>query len=498
MKTYKISSYLRLVTDSETGLVWAYHSLFGNPVIINNEGLRFLNLFRDPIDELSIAQACDENPQEAMRDFLMSYFIVESGCDEKAIVRHQHHLHMINVETGVVADRMGLAISDACNFGCAHCIHFQPEGEKHVRLQIYQKPHRELLMTFETAQRCVDHVVALMRKNNSNLCRIHFGNAEPLINWGVIKQVLEYCDSLDGLKFEYSINTNLSLLTLEIANILKKYRVGIATSLDGLEKANDAIRVDMGGKGTFQLIKSKMDLLDGIAYPLDGFSITVTSKNFELVDTDIIDFAVERGMKSIAFDYDLIGLSSIPVGVRVEKLIRLKRYANQLGLEFFGTWDTVFRNLTSVSLLRHAHAFCAAVQGKSLEFNVDGSMKLCGHTTTDVGRIDRFAENFKSGSGLLKIVSDRFPGTDDYCTGCEIEGACGGQCHVTREVVQRSVPSEREQLFSDMCDFYRAITRELAREEMRMVDVPQKGGDEYGENQNQGNQDCDAKASDGE
>ena len=62
------------------------------------------------------------------------------------------------------------------------------------------------------------------------------------------------------------------------------------------------------------------------------------------------------------------------------------------------------------------------------------------------------------------MVSDRFPGTDEYCSGCEIEGPCGGQCHVTREVVSRSAGEERERLFADMCDFYREVTKALVVE----------------------------------
>jgi len=200
---------------------------------------------------------------------------------------------------------------------------------------------------------------------------------------------------------------------------------------------------------------------------LDGFSITVTKDNFHLIDIDIIDLAAQRGMTSIAFDYDLISLVDIPVATRVSKLMSLKRYANKKGIDFFGTWDSAFRNLTSESLLTGNHAFCAAVEGKSIEFNVDGAIKVCSHTTTQVGHINAFDKMFQETGGLFKIVKERFPGTDEYCSGCAIEGPCGGQCHVTREVAARSVGEERQRLFADMCDFYRTITEALAVEYIR-------------------------------
>lgn len=248
---------------------------------------------------------------------------------------------------------------------------------------------------------------------------------------------------------------------------LKKHQVRIATSLDGTQTANDAIRITKGERGTFARILEKFDLLAEIGYPLDGFSITVTKDNFELIDTDILDLAIERKMTSIAFDYDLVGLIHISIKKRIAKLMRLKKYANKHGIDFFGTWDSPFRNLTSESLLFGEHAFCSAVQGKALEFNVDGSIKICSHTISTVGHINNFDETFKENSGLMQIISNRFPGTDKYCFGCMIEGSCGGQCHVTREVVSHLINNERQKFFTDMCDFYREITKALAIEYIR-------------------------------
>ncbi len=253
-------------------------------------------------------------------------------------------------------------------------------------------------------------------------------------------------------------------MTREIAETLKDYRVRIATSFDGTSQANNAIRIFKGGQGTFDRIIEKFDLLAKIDYPLDGFSITVTKDNFELIDTDIIDLAAQRNMTSIAFDYDLVSTINVPVAIRVAKLMHFKRYANERGIDFFGTWDSAFRNLTNKSLLTKNHAFCAAVEGKSLEFNVDGSIKVCSHATTQIGHIDTFDQIFEKTSGLSKIAKERFPGTDKYCFGCPIEGPCGGQCHVTREVAAYSVEKERQKLFTSMCDFYRAITKTLAIE----------------------------------
>jgi radical SAM protein with 4Fe4S-binding SPASM domain len=93
---------------------------------------------------------------------------------------------------------------------------------------------------------------------------------------------------------------------------------------------------------------------------------------------------------------------------------------------------------------------------------VDGSIKICNHTTTPIGHVTNFEEVFKENGTLMQTVSSRYPGTDEYCSGCLIEGSCSGQCEVTREVTARSVGEQRQRLFADMCDFYRKVTEALA------------------------------------
>lgn len=466
---YKLSPYVRIIPDSELGTAMVYHVLYGNPRILNEEGLRFLNFFRQPTSVEEISEICDENPRRIIQEFAEIFFLIKPGFNEKEFLQKQKLQHLLKVSTGQTIDRMGLAISDACNLGCAHCIHFQPSINNGTAIPIYQKSARQFNMSWETAKRCIDLYINLMRKQKRSIATIHFGNAEPLINWPVIKKVLRYCSEMNGLTFEFAINTNLLLMNMTIAETLKKYQVRIATSLDGITVANNAVRVTKDGQGTFSRILEKFDLLAKIGYPLDGFSITVTNRNFDLINTDIIDLAAERGMTSIAFDYDLISLINVPVATRVAKLMRFKKHANERDIDFFGTWDSAFRNLTSESLLTGSHAFCAAVEGRSLEFNIDGSIKACGHTTTKIGDIDNFDEMFRETGGLFQIVKERFPGTDGYCFGCAIEGLCGGQCHVTREVA-RSVEKKQEEcqgFLSDMCDFYRSVTEALASEYLR-------------------------------
>ena len=111
-------------------------------------------------------------------------------------------------------------------------------------------------MRYDIANETVDRYLEILRGHGKRVAEINFGGGEPLLAWPVIKQVLEYCRATYGSEFEFrfSINTNASLITPEIASTLKEYRVEIASSLDGLREGNDRVRLTKSGGGTFSQI----------------------------------------------------------------------------------------------------------------------------------------------------------------------------------------------------------------------------------------------------
>jgi radical SAM protein with 4Fe4S-binding SPASM domain len=449
------SHYLHQISDDSRERNFVYHTLFGNPRIFNKDGLIFLNLFENERNIGEIKKLTNGNPTELISDLTKIYFLVPSGFDEREILRQKKLEHLKNVEQRRTINHISLSISNLCNFGCDHCMFFQCSNKKR-RQQHFD--YSSKMMKWEMAKRCIDSYKAIMRENEEKHGRIHFGNAEPLLNWPIIKKTLEYCESSSEFSFEYGINTNLSLLTKDIADVFKKYRVRIATSLDGLEKANDAIRVTKDGKGTFQRLIKKFDLLEKIDYPLDSISITVTSKNFYLIDNEIVNFAADRNMTSIAFDYDLIDIFDIPLDKKVNKLMQLKSHAESKKIFFGGTWSSPFRKLMSISLLEKTYAFCAAAEGLGLTFNPDGFIKACDYSTETIGHIDYLENLFQESEGLYRFVKNHLPGFINSCKGCIIEGQCAGQCHITREVSNRSA---KKDLVEKMCDFYKTITEKL-------------------------------------
>lgn len=434
---------------------YVYHSLFNNPIVSDNSIVDLLNLFNKPVTLSEISEMVEGDFNEVVNQLIELKFINSVDFDDRFYMQSLHEDFLNQIQQGKILSRLELAVSNACNFGCNHCMHFSNN-------EFSNRYAPEMNMSIETAKKSIDRFVSIVKKNGNNIIRVHFGNGEPLMNWKTILFTLEYCETIKDINFMYAINTNLSLLSEDKAKVLKKYNVKISTSLDGLKNANDLIRIDSKGNGTFDVIVSKIKLLKDIDFPIDGFSITVNEKNFDLIDESIIDFGKSIDVKDISMDYDLVRTTAIPINKCVEKIIRLRRYANSLGLNFYGTWETPYRILTSNSWLEKAHAFCPAFEGNTIEFNVDYSLKVCGHTNTQIGNGDNLDLVFSKDSKYVELIKSRLPSNNLFCKGCELEGSCSGQCHVTLESSERD-----KELVQNMCNLMKLTTKELIKEHLK-------------------------------
>ena len=443
----------------KNGQVFIWHSLFGHPKIISSETFRFLDEFRQPKSLSQVATEYGTGVEDltALEDLINGYFLVPSSLDERELLVQRVVARNEAVTSGALIVYLELIMSEACNLRCQYCIHFN-NLETSDRLNSPKK-----FMTFQTARETVDAYLRILRVHGKRVAEVNFGGGEPLLAWPVIKQFLEYCTLVYGGEFEFSfsINTNATLMTPEIARTLKEYRVSPAVSLDGLQKGNDKVRVTRTGKGTFLPIVNGMETLVQADYPLDGFAVTITEWNFGDLDERFIDWAVERGMNEVRIDIDVIDIVDVPVTDIIGKLMRIRRYAKSRGVEIPGFWSRAFENLNGSALEEHV-AFCGAVRGNSICVSPSGKIYGCGYSTTQLGTLAEIAEFYKAGGAYHRFVQHRVTGAMEMCKGCMIEGQCGGGCNITQEFARATRIDKIER----MCEFYRGMMQELVHEQL--------------------------------
>ncbi len=150
-----------------------------------------------------------------------------------------------NRETVIKA--LCLNIAHDCNLRCKYC--FADEGEYHGR---------RALMSFEVGKAALDFLVA--NSGNRRNLEVDFFGGEPLMNWEVVKKIVEYGRSIEkehNKNFRFTITTNGTLLTDEILEYVNKEMGNIVLSIDGRKEVNDAMRPRKGGQGCYDDIVPK-------------------------------------------------------------------------------------------------------------------------------------------------------------------------------------------------------------------------------------------------
>ena len=181
---------------------------------------------------------------------------IKEGIDEILELRAAEVLYVDDVYENYVEDfqnrdtvvkALCLNIAHDCNLRCKYC--FADEGEYHGR---------RALMTEEVGKAALDFLV----KNSGSRrnLEVDFFGGEPLMNWEVVKKIVEYGRSIEkeaGKNFRFTITTNGTLLNDEILEYVNKEMGNIVLSIDGRKEVHDAMRPKRGGQGSYDEIVPK-------------------------------------------------------------------------------------------------------------------------------------------------------------------------------------------------------------------------------------------------
>ena len=188
-----------------------------------------------------------------------------------------------------------LNIAHDCNLRCKYC--FASQGDYDT--------HKRELMSFDVAKRAVDLLIKSTEGKRQH-CEIDFFGGEPLMNWGVVKQTVEYIreqEKIHDRVFKLSLTTNGMLLTPDKVKYLNDQHISLILSLDGRKEMHDRMRPTAGGKGSYDICMANQLYAakhrHGEEYYVRG---TYTTYN--------LDFAKDvKDMADLGFD----GLSMEPV-----------------------------------------------------------------------------------------------------------------------------------------------------------------------------------------
>ncbi len=221
-----------------------------------------------------------------------------------------------------VVKALCLHIAHDCNLACQYC--FAEEGEYHGR---------RALMSFEVGKKALDFLIA-NSGNRVNL-EVDFFGGEPLMNWDVVKQLVQYGRSREeacGKRFRFTLTTNGVLLNDEIMEFCNREMSNVVLSLDGRREVNDRMRPFRNGKGSYDWIVPKFQEFarkrGSKSYYIRG---TFTRNNLDFSE-DVLHFA-DLGFRSVSVE-PVVSAPEEPYSIREEDLPQIMEQYDLLAKEY--------------------------------------------------------------------------------------------------------------------------------------------------------------------
>ena len=221
-----------------------------------------------------------------------------------------------------VVKALCLHIAHDCNLACRYC--FAEEGEYHGR---------RALMSFEVGKKALDFLIA--NSGGRRNLEVDFFGGEPLMNWEVVKQLVNYGREQEKLydkHFRFTLTTNGVLLNDEVMEFCNREMANVVLSLDGRKEVNDQMRPFRNGKGSYDLIVPKFQKFAESRGQTDYYVRgTFTHHNLDFAQ-DAIHFA-DLGFRQMSIE-PVVASPEEEYAIRQEDLPVILEQYDQLAAEY--------------------------------------------------------------------------------------------------------------------------------------------------------------------
>ncbi len=309
---YKNNGY-NIVLDVNSGSVHVVDDIVYDiiPLYEDNDTEEIVKKLGDRYKEEDILEACAEIEELKREEVLFTKDIYEDYIDKFTKEKEQ---------SGIVK-AMCLHIAHDCNLACKYC--FAEEGEYHGR---------RALMSAEVGKKALDFLVANSGKRRN--LEVDFFGGEPLMNFGVVKEIVEYGRQLEkehDKLFRFTMTTNGVLLNDEVQEFVNKECGNVVLSVDGRKEVHDMMRPFRNGQGSYDLIMPKFkkiaDSRNQMNYYVRG---TFTHNNLDF-SKDVLSLA-DLGYKQISVE-PVVADESEDYALREEDLPKIYEEYDKLAVE---------------------------------------------------------------------------------------------------------------------------------------------------------------------
>lgn len=216
-----------------------------------------------------------------------------------------------------------LNVTHKCNLACAYCIMGMPD----LRQSYQQSP---VSMTPETGRACIDFLVG---QGYGDQVSLTFFGGEPLLEFDVIRGVVEYAETISPGRFRYQLITNGCLMRAEMYPFFREHGFSFLWSLDGERATHDRLRrFKTGNQSVFSRSFTALQALRE-AWPECRFGINVTYFKQTLDLPAALRFFRGCGVEAIRMDRGLVPRDS-PYAVDVHDAAKVAEMLSEMAEDY--------------------------------------------------------------------------------------------------------------------------------------------------------------------
>lgn len=336
-------------------------------------------------------------------------------------------------EFGSIVEYDTLAlVNDNCNLACPYCV----LGCVNSRCDTNNAVFKESRLS--NTLRVVDMFLAQPADaSDKRVYPIHFNGGEFLLDFDLMRDVVEFVKTkYSDLNVTFSINTNATLVTEEVAEYLAKTMDTVSISIDGYKEYNDITRVYHNKSGSFDKIIESVGLLNKyMRNPITRFQGTIDSSI--AFDPDRVQEMAKYGMQMGRLGVDLLGMESGKAIEIANMHFDLVTGSNGKPVKVADSiYRTMLTQLNGVIDKKQTQWYCNGLSAeghKYINYNVDSNALsvLCSYAdgiSVQANELDIKAGLTMVHDAATKFLNKRRAAIIEKCIDCDVVMLCKGGC----------------------------------------------------------------------
>ena len=351
------NEYFPFSLDPEHILLTTRH---GGWVILSQEEYHKVKL--NNLDKNSELFSRLEKPGIVLTETSFKKIIGDLRIENRALFSHPRY-HVIDV-------------TNKCNFNCIYC-HPDAGPEKDE-------------MDESMAKKVLDFIFSIPTRH----CQIVIEGGEPLLKWDLIKFIFREAKKRvkeKGVRsLRFSLTTNLSLMTDEIAKGLSEMQISPAVSFDGPKELHNKHRPFIGGKGSYDTVTYWFKKLKEDYKLKPSFLPLITNISLKYGPKAIVD-------EFLKFGDDLVFFKPFRPSGRA--LVHLKEL-EMTPEDFYNFWEEGIE-------------YCLSLNKKGIKIKERGAMDMVGNILTP--HRGSMCQRRPCGAGGFPMLSYQYDGSIHAC-----------------------------------------------------------------------------------